>query len=52
MAGGQLLVSPARGGGQKFMSPGGQFVMSLDINYKIGSLTRLVLYMLSEMYGT
>ncbi|KIC75990.1 hypothetical protein DB41_GR00020 [Neochlamydia sp. TUME1] len=30
MAGGQLLVSPARGGGQKFMSPGGQFVMSLD----------------------
>ncbi|KIC77119.1 hypothetical protein DB41_DA00050 [Neochlamydia sp. TUME1] len=30
MAGGQLLVSPARGGGQKFMSPGGQFIMSLD----------------------
>nr|WP_166155156.1 hypothetical protein [Neochlamydia sp. AcF84]NGY94744.1 hypothetical protein [Neochlamydia sp. AcF84] len=36
MAGGQLLVSPARGGGQKFMSPGGQFVMSLDNREKLG----------------
>ncbi|KIC75973.1 hypothetical protein DB41_GT00010 [Neochlamydia sp. TUME1] len=29
-AGGQLLVSPARGGGKNSCRPGGQFIMSLD----------------------